>query len=62
MLGRLASGAPGEVSRQAALAMCELELKTDRCQARRCLEGLGQGELAGEARQLIARWGLEACE
>ena len=59
----------GEVARQAALALCELELVTEPCEAARCLRSLKAHpdtdfDLKREADSLLGQWGLHqrSCE
>jgi hypothetical protein len=66
-LKKLAERAGGEVGRQATLALCELDLKTDPCRSRACLMQLLLGadfEIGQEAEQLLDHWRLRgaACE
>lgn len=62
ILAALARGS-GEVSRQARLALCELDLKARPCQAAACLAELEANAhdfpLREEAARLYAHWGLE---
>jgi hypothetical protein len=63
LLRPLASYGSGEVSRQAALALCELDLEARPCQAAACLSALVNGsadfQVVQEAKGLLEHWGLE---
>jgi len=56
----------GQVGREAALALCELELAKDPCAAKACLEEMATGDDSArrEAAGLLGRWNLEerACQ
>jgi hypothetical protein len=63
LLQELAQTAGGEVGREAALAECELDLKSDPCRTKSCLLRLTQRsgdepELGREAGRLLDRWSL----
>jgi len=62
ILGALAERDGGEVQRQAALALCELDREVAPCAAAACLRGVAasaNGQLRQEALQLTARWQLD---
>ena len=61
ILRRLAKENPDEVGSQSALALCELDLKTNPCRAIACLrdvvtQGASRPELKREAERLGTRW------
>ena len=63
ILRSLAAHGGGEVSRQASLALCELDLAARPCQAAACLRELTEHgtdfQLAQEAKGLLSHWDLE---
>ncbi len=63
-LFELLVGAPSDVGSEASLALCELDLESDPCQARACLTKLAdlssEPQLAREAKSLLGRWRLDS--
>lgn len=67
ILQRLVAGQPGEVQRQAVLALCELDLEDQPCAAAQCLQQLlrehgADFEVTTEADRLFRHWGLSGIE